>query len=68
MSKSEAEAPTRKSKSTKAAEAFEDLPLDEKITTYELITELLRVDLEKEKAALSQKRSDVEEMLEQIKK
>lgn len=59
---------TKKYKSIKAAEAFDDLPLDQKISTYELITESLRKDLEREKANLSQKRTDVEEMLELIKK
>lgn len=61
-------ASTKKSKSIKAAEAFDDLPLDQKISTYELITESLRKDLEREKANLSQKRTDVEELLELIRK
>jgi len=57
----------KKSNYVKAVEAFKKLNLEDAKQAYEDIKEILRVDLENEKANLSQKRSDVEDLLESLK-
>jgi len=68
MSKSTTEQPIKKSKFTKTVELFESLELKDKIEAFEFCRELLETDLRKENAALSQKRTENEELLELIKK
>ncbi len=62
------ETPQKKSPVTKNVEAFAKLSLKDQIEAFELHRGILEQSLNTEKAALSQKRTDVEELLETIKR
>ena len=58
----------KKSPYTKTIESYSKLNLQDQISAFEMIRGILEQSLNTEKASLSQKRTDVEEMLELIKK
>ncbi len=64
----EAPSPIKKSKAVKVVESFAELSLKDQIQSFEDCRGILEQSLNTEKASLSQKRTDVEELLELIKK
>lgn len=61
------ETPVKKSKSTKVAEAFEALSLEDKGETLELMTELYRVDLQRKADDLMNEVTDLKSKQEKLK-
>ena len=59
---------TKKSPYTKVIEGYSKLNLQDQVEAFDIIRGILEQSLNTEKASLSQKRTDVEELLELIKK
>jgi len=68
MHKSTTEQPIKKSKLVKSVEGYASLTLEDQKEAFDLIREIYEQSLKKEISALSQKRTENEELLELIKK